>query len=794
MLSTTMAPLGQNVRWLNWVLEPGPDKPRKRTVDPRTGYYCKPNDPALWCTYDDALAAAIQRGQGVAYVFNEGDGYWFLDIDNAWDASTGEWSPVAQHLMTCWGGHAGVEVSQSGTGLHVFGRASSIPDHACRNVSLGLELYHTDRFVAFTDHQSFGAIDADTGPVLTAIINAYFPRTAKSHDVVDWTDEGDGATPDDAELLQIMLASGKRTVKAHVDATHVAFADLWDANADVLAKRWPSHNGHDAFDRSYADSALASHLVYWCGGNCARVERFMRQSALARPKWDDREDYLPRTIINAAAVTKNRAEPRKADAPLGGVTLSLSGKIEDRTGSVVLGYTLQKELFDGCVYVHSLNKAWVPHLGTLLDKPRFEIIFGGRHFVNGAEGKGSKSAWDAFTNNQGFKAPVAGGTCFRPHLPSGCVTEDCLVNTWWPVHTPRLAGDAGPFLRHLWKILPNGDDARIVMSYMARLLRNPGLKAQWWPVIQGGQGNGKTILNLVMQFAIGSRYAHQARPATLAKTGMQFNSWVTGNLYLGLEEIRVNNRRDFLDEIKDIITNTIVGTEGKGADQLTSDNYLNGMAFTNHKDAVPVEDGDRRWCVFFCAQQTALDLKRDGMDGRYFSDLYDWMNGRGAYADQGADYGLRIVNHYLREVAEIDARYDPAGDCQRAPVTTTSQEVLRHARGHVEQEIVEACEAHQSGFAGGWLSSHAVDHLLNGLRVRMTRLHREEMLGKLGYAPHPALPGGRPPRAPAGQLGAPVLYVAKGHMALNLSDGEAIVQAYERAQESRPVDVRAARG
>ena len=40
MISTTMAPLARNIRWLNWHLVPDPhrpDKPRKVPLDPRTG-------------------------------------------------------------------------------------------------------------------------------------------------------------------------------------------------------------------------------------------------------------------------------------------------------------------------------------------------------------------------------------------------------------------------------------------------------------------------------------------------------------------------------------------------------------------------------------------------------------------------------------------------------------------------------------------------------------------------------------------------------------------------------------
>lgn len=311
-----MAPLGQNVRWINWRFEADarrPDKPRKVPISPRTGYGCKPTDPANWCTYEVALAAAISRGHGLGYVFHEADGYWFLDIDNCLQPD-GQWNDLAKHLMRIWDGHAAIEVSQSGKGLHIFGYASQIPEHGCRNIPLGLELYHHERFVAFTDKGSAGAIDADTSETLAQVVAEWFPRTSASRDVVDWTDTGSphpgGAHEDDEKLLKIMMASGQKTAGAFFNDSHVAFADLWNADAEKLSKRWPGQNGADSFDRSSVDSALASQLAFWTAGNCERVERLMRKSALARDKWDEREDYLERTILRAVAKVSNRAGPR----------------------------------------------------------------------------------------------------------------------------------------------------------------------------------------------------------------------------------------------------------------------------------------------------------------------------------------------------------------------------------------------------------------------------------------------------------------------------------------------------
>ena len=789
MLSTTMAPLGQNARWINWTLEPGAhpkQKPRKVPSNPLNGHQCNPVDPANWCTYEVAKAHADASGRGLGYVFQEGDGLFFLDIDNCVEGGT--WTQLAQNLMSMWGGHVAIEVSQSGTGLHVFGYASAIPVHACKNIPLGLELYHHERFVAFTDHQSFGAIDADVSSTLATLVTNFFPKTAASSDIVDWQDTGDGALKDDRELLEVMLRSSSN---ASTFGNKASFAELWTADEDALAKAFPSANGYDGYDRSSADSALASLLVYWCGGNMPRVEKFMRESALARDKWDDRPAYMETTIINAARIVTNRAAPRELGAPLS-ATVSLPGQaaspalatLGERSGTSWLGFSEQREFFAGCVYIIAQNKVWSPSVKMLLDKSRFEIIYGGHEFTLTNENKSTKSAWEAFTLNQRNQPATAIDTCFKPYLPAGALTNDGYFNIYCPEHTERTPGDAGKFLAHLSKLFPVGDDLAIMTSYMARILRSPGFKSQWWPVVQGCQGNGKTLLNLVLSYCFGAKYSHQARASALAKTGMQFNSWVMGKLYLGVEEIEVSDKRHFLEDFKDIVTNTTAAIEAKGQDQRTGDNYLNGLMLTNHRGAVPITLEDRRYAIFFTPQQHKADLERDGMGGTYFPDLYDWLYGRNAYESLGLDYGLRVVNHWLHEEAAIDVRYDPAGACQRAPETSATLDAVVESRGVLEQEIMERAKRGDLGFSGGWVSGVSLEAVLDHQRVRMAYTKRAQLMTSLGYVLHPALAEGRTHRGINGQGTRTLLWLREGHPALELSDVEAIVAAFERANQA----------
>ncbi len=788
-LPPPLAPFERYRRFITYRVEPDLDRPGKThkfPLNPSNGWKCDPTDPDNQTDYATACAANPAH---IGFVFNRDDGFWFLDIDEALQPDGATWSQLAQELCARLSG-AAVEVSQSGRGLHVFGRGA-VPEHSCKNVALGLEFYSHDRFVALTGTNAVGNADTDHSAAIAAIVAQYFPPNAHG-DIAGWTDApvDDWKGPvDDAELLRAAMASGKRTAAAAFGGAHVTFSDLWLAAEDALAKRWPGTTG--GYDASHADAALAGHLAYWTGKNCERIRELMYQSGLAREKWDNRPDWLETTIMKACGVVKNVAQGRKPVETVAPDVAAAAGMKLRSDHPEFIGAADQLTFFQGCVYIVEHNKIWIPATGDLLDKARFDVIYGGHLFaVDPQNDKITDSAFDAFTRSRVFEAPRADRTCFRPECPPGAVMEEegrRVANTYIPIETRRIAGDAGPFTRHMRKLFPDKRDRDIITAYMASVVRNPGRKMQWWPVIQGAEGNGKTLLSRVMTHAVGSRYSHLVSPAAMKKSGNQFNGWVQGNLFLGIEEIYIGDRRDFLDAFKETVTNDRVPLERKGVDQTTGDNRINGIMFTNHKEAVPITVDSRRYSIHYCPQQKAVDIERDGMGGRYFPDLYDWCTGRGEYSEGGVNYGYAIINDYLR-TCEIAAEFDPAGSCQRAPRTSSTPEAIKQSFGRAEQEILEAIEEGRPGFCGGWVSSIAVDRLLDQIKAPIPRQKRADMLETLGYMAHPKLIAGRVNNHILPDNGRPRLFILPGHLSLELHDAAGIAKAYTNAQNQRSAE------
>ena len=788
-LPAALSPLTAFRRFITYRLEPHPERPGKTVklpTDWRTGYKCDPHDPANQCGYDEAAAT----GRPVGFVITEGDGFFFLDIDDCLTAAG--WSPLAVELCNRMAG-AAVEVSQSGTGLHILGRGVIGP-HTKRNIALHAELYTEGRFVALTGTNAAGDVMADLTPALEQVAAAYFPPGVHA-EISGWTDapiEEYGGPEDDAELLRFAMASGKKSAAAAFGEGHVTFSDIWMADADKLAARYPGEKG--SFDASIVDGALAGHLAFWTGKNCERMRSLMMQSALVREKWHARPEYLETTIMKACAVVgavakaREPVEPPAAGGGTGEPAPVAQASVARMAGREYLSTDDQRTFFAGCVYVIDQHKIWIPATGDLLDKARFDVVYAGHVFpIDGANDKITDSPFEAFTRSRVLSPPTVFGTCFRPEHPPGSVVNDgnrTLVNTYIPIETRRLEGDASPFLNHLATMLPDARDRAILLNYMASLVQNPGVKFQWWPVIQGVEGNGKTMLDRIMSHCVGLRYSHLVNPDAMAKSGNQFNAWVQGNLYLGIEEIFVQNRRDFLDSFKATVTNDRVPIEKKGVDQGTGDNRINGMMFTNHREAVPVTTDMRRYSIFYTAQQSEADLYACGMMApEYFPNLYDWFYGRRRYAEGGPMYGAAIVNNFLRTMA-LEAEMDPAQLSVRAPKTSSTTAALAASLGRAEQEILEAIEEGRAGFAGGWVSSIFLDRLLDAIRAPVPRHKRREMLLTLGYDFHPGLRDGRVNNVVAPDHGKPRLYVRTGHLAANLVEPSEIAKAYTKAQDT----------
>lgn len=213
-----------------------------------------------------------------------------------------------------------------------------------------------------------------------------------------------------------------------------------------------------------------------------------------------------------------------------------------------------------------------------------------------------------------------------------------------------------------------------LMCWIAYCVQNMGHKIRYAPLIKGIEGDGKTLLLLLLSCVLGQRNVSTVAPQVLLSS---FNGYAEGSAVVGLEEVRIagHNRHEALNALKPLVTNTTVDIHRKGIDAFNALNVTNYIAFTNHGDALPLSRTDRRWFVISTPWADRDEMERMiGCDSRvYFDRLTDAIQTHGAE-----------LRRYLLDY-EIPDTFNPNGG---APMTP-EKESMRLADSDTSDDVIE---------------------------------------------------------------------------------------------------------
>lgn len=734
----------------------------KVPFDPTSGYPSNAQAEHTWMPYEHAIgwarhwdsarpAEVVSYGVGIA--ITPDCGFACLDIDEAVDAN-GHWLPHVVNFESRFPG-AVRETSVSRRGRHVFiPYSGTLPAHTVSNIPYRMQFYSEQRFIGLTGIDADGVLTGDYTKALLPFLAEFFPEKPEPEHGLVWTSEPVAqwkGPADDSELIRRALRSHGVLGQARGRA---GFHDLWNANADILARTFPSLNGRSAWDESAADQALANHLAFWCGNDCDRMLRIMLQcEGLARAKWEAREGYLQNTILNSCASQREwyaETPPPDVERPLtpevAPVVIATQGVVPPTVEQVAeavpelqpgqcpepgqfCNSISMRKIFARHAYVEDV-KAIQLYDGSTLTKEPFDVVFGGPLWAMTLDGKTTKSAWEALTMSEITKFPNVKTQYFRPDEETGTIRMKegrREINSYSPADIRRIKGDPKPFLDLVYKMLPNGNDALILLYYMAACIRFLGKKFKWTVFLQGAKGNGKTSLAQVLEYCISHKYTHWAKADQL---GEKFNSVFVQKLLVIVDEMYSDDTRELQEVLKQMVTAPRGEVRPMYGEKTMKDFCYNMMLMSNHQNGVRIDRDERRFAAMFCAQQSRVDIYRDGLTDDYFVDLHAWLD---------AD-GYAIVFDYLMSL-EIPDEYNPATRCIRAPRTTSSDLAATASLGGIEQELIECVRQEHEGFRNGWISSNAVDVLLAraGREKSFPRSARKQLVTSLGYMPHPAL-------------------------------------------------------
>lgn len=255
-----------------------------------------------------------------------------------------------------------------------------------------------------------------------------------------------------------------------------------------------------------------------------------------------------------------------------------------------------------------------------------------------------------------------------PGAPQGVVeySGENYWNTYVPYEPPCRFDPEISRLFHEHILDTFGEEGIHLEQWLGWAAQHPEQKIIWAPLLCGVPGDGKSMLADALGLAVGASRLHKS--STTAISG-NFNAFLEGKLVLAIEELRVSgqNRHSILDKLKDIVTNLSIEIRPKGLDNRTAPNFCNVIAMTNHKDALPVDNSDRRWAIFTSRFiNNNGNLKQERIDTGYFDVMMDAIrNDPGVVVGWLRSIDVAEFNPYARApltLAKIDMIDDAANE------------------------------------------------------------------------------------------------------------------------------------
>jgi hypothetical protein len=383
---------------------------------------------------------------------------------------------------------------------------------------------------------------------------------------------------------------------------------------------------------------------------------------------------------------------------------------------------------EGWVYITSEDKFYRIDSEEFLTAQGFNAKFN-RNLPPPAEGEFPKTAHRVALDEVAIPTVIRGMyvPAFPPLFEDKGVT---YVNLYRHSSTPEAAKvetAAGlssiSLVRKHIELLVGGrkDLTEIMLSWLDHNVQKPGVKIRWAPLIKGIEGDGKSLIGRLMTAVMGSANVKSISP-TVLKT--DFTGWAHGACVGVLEEIRLtgHSRHDVHNALKPYIANDDVPIHAKGRDEFTAANTMNYIAFTNHADALPLGDNDRRFLVIFTPFDSLRDLESAvGDTDSYFSKIFDAI-----------DNQPEQLRKWLLDMP-ISDKFKPDG---RAPQTAEKTRMVDMGVDNEEDAVIAALEA---GGVGIGKQALAVCYLRLAARqldpdVELKQHDLKRILQKMGWS------------------------------------------------------------
>jgi hypothetical protein len=225
---------------------------------------------------------------------------------------------------------------------------------------------------------------------------------------------------------------------------------------------------------------------------------------------------------------------------------------------------------------------------------------------------------------------------------------------------------------------PLDRDIAILHSALAYVVQTRK-RINWLLLIQGAEEVGKTFYARLLRTVLGDGpHVHELSSNTLTESN--FSEWAEGHLVVYIEELMVHGKRyDVLNKMKPYITNKYVSVHPKFRKPHDALNTTSYFAFTNFRDAIPIDVGDTRYFVMLSKWQNGTQVKQfKARNPKYYTRLWDALT-----ESPGA------LRRWLLEY-DLHPDFDPDN---RAPPSQGRSIVITEAKPDLEYAVEDLLES-----------------------------------------------------------------------------------------------------
>jgi hypothetical protein len=230
-----------------------------------------------------------------------------------------------------------------------------------------------------------------------------------------------------------------------------------------------------------------------------------------------------------------------------------------------------------------------------------------------------------------YKIPEVYGRIYAPGRDTFFSQNGIRVGNTYPEYqVPDVPKELSPkdkraiqtVKNHIAHLLEAESEQRLFLDWLAWLVQNPGKLIKWAMLLQGVEGDGKSFFGSLLRAVMGVSNVKMLNASVLESN---FNGWAQGQCVIVIEEPRLqgHNKYDVINRIKPLITNAVIPIHAKGKEAYDVENTSNYYLPTNFRDALPLNDNDRRYCVLFSRWQNREALRAFNEENpTYYVTLY----------------------------------------------------------------------------------------------------------------------------------------------------------------------------